>query len=102
MPLENIKNYQEQLVFERIEALAANYSSISPDQLEDIAYIALNTLRSRYVRRLTALHRYMTDDQRRTKIIQSSSDSMDPRSSNTYSKAARKIGRSWHRGRNRR
>ena len=44
MPLENIKNYQEQLVFERIEALAANYSSISPDQLEDIAYIALNTL----------------------------------------------------------
>jgi hypothetical protein len=69
MPFANIKNYQEQLVFERIEALAANYSSISPDQMEDIACIALNTLRPRYVRRLADLHRFMTDDQRRTYTI---------------------------------
>jgi hypothetical protein len=66
MPFPNITNFQEQLVFERIKALAADYSSISDDQLEDIACIALNTLRPRYVRRLADLHRYMTDDQRRT------------------------------------
>jgi Late competence development protein ComFB len=70
MPFENIKNYQEQLVFERIKALAANYASISDDQLDDVACIALNTLRPRYVRRLADLHRFMTDDQRRTYDIE--------------------------------
>jgi Late competence development protein ComFB len=70
MPFANIKNYQEQLVFERVNALAANYSSITADQLDDVACIALNTLRPRYVRHLGDLLRYMTDDQRRAYDIE--------------------------------
>jgi hypothetical protein len=70
MPFANVKNYQEQLVFERIKSLAVNYSSISADQLEDVACIALNTLRPRYVRNLADLLRYMTDDQRLTYDIE--------------------------------
>ena len=70
MPFANVKNYQEQLVFARIKSLAANYSSISAEQLDDVACIALNALRPRYVCNVANLLRYMTDDQRRTYDIE--------------------------------
>jgi hypothetical protein len=67
MRLRKIHNFQELLVNERVKTFSASYPSITDDrQIEDIACIALNALKPRYVRNLTDLQRYMTDDQRST------------------------------------
>jgi hypothetical protein len=67
MRLRKIHNFQERLVNACIKTFSASYPSITNDRhLEDIACIALNALKPRYVRHLTDLHRYLTDDQRCT------------------------------------
>ncbi len=67
MRLKTIYNFQELLVYERVQTFAASYESIKNEQeLEDIACIALNSLMPRYVRHLANLQRHMTDDQRHT------------------------------------
>jgi hypothetical protein len=67
MRLRKIHNFQELLVNECVKTFSASYPSITNDrQLEDIACIALNALKPRYVRNLTDLQRYMTEDQRST------------------------------------
>jgi Late competence development protein ComFB len=64
----NIRNFQELLVSECVMKLAEKFPDISGDagRLEDVACIALNSLRPRYVRDLGALQHHMSDDQRDT------------------------------------
>jgi Late competence development protein ComFB len=66
--ISNIRNYQELLVSECVKKLAEQFPDISgdPGRLEDVACIALNSLRPRYVRDLRALQHHMSDDQRET------------------------------------
>jgi hypothetical protein len=67
MRLKKLSNFQELLVYERVKAYAGQYPFTQDDGLlEDIACIALNSLKPRYVRHLANLKRHMTDDQRRT------------------------------------
>jgi hypothetical protein len=68
MILTNIHNYQEILVRECIKILAEQFPEISGDagRLEDVACIALNSLRPRYVRRLATLQHHMGEEQRDT------------------------------------
>ncbi len=68
MIIANIQNYQEVLVRECIKILAEQFPAISGDtgNLEDVACIALNALRPRYVRRLAALQHHMGEEQRDT------------------------------------
>jgi hypothetical protein len=68
MILTKIQNYQEILVRECITKLAEQFPDISgdPGRLEDVACIALNALRPRYVRRLAALQHHMAEEQRDT------------------------------------
>jgi hypothetical protein len=68
MTLSKIRNYQELLVRESVMRLAEKFPSISGDagQLEDVACIALNSLRPRYVRDLGVLQHHMSDEQRDT------------------------------------
>jgi hypothetical protein len=66
MILTNIKNYQEILVRECVMKLADKFPDIAGDagRLEDVACIALNALRPRYVRDLVALQHHMVEEQR--------------------------------------
>jgi hypothetical protein len=66
--ISSIRNYQELLVNECVKKLAEKFPDISgdPGRLEDVACIALNSLRPRYVRDLAALQHHMSDDQRDT------------------------------------
>jgi hypothetical protein len=66
--ISNIRNYQELLVNECVKRLAEQFPDISGDagRLEDVACIALNSLRPRYVRDLGALQHHMSEDQRDT------------------------------------
>jgi hypothetical protein len=67
MRQRKIHNFQELLVNECIKEFSASNPSIWNDgQLEDIACIALNALKPRYVRNLTDLQHFMTHEQRST------------------------------------
>jgi hypothetical protein len=68
MILSNIRNYQELLVRECVMKFAEKFPSVSedPGRLEDVACIALNALRPRYVRDMGALHHHMSEEQRDT------------------------------------
>ncbi|HEX4151748.1 MAG TPA: late competence development ComFB family protein [Steroidobacteraceae bacterium] len=66
MSLESIWNYQESLVHDHIRTAADRYPAVAANDnlLADVACIALNSLRPRYVRFSVDLHFFMTDAQR--------------------------------------
>jgi hypothetical protein len=66
MGLESIWNYQESLVRDQINSVAARHPSVAAngDLLADVGCIALNALRPRYVRFSVDLHFFMSDAQR--------------------------------------
>ncbi|QKQ25929.1 late competence development ComFB family protein [Candidatus Reidiella endopervernicosa] len=63
---EEIQNYYEQLVVERIRRLAAEGETPNSDDdyLEDVACVALNQLPARYVRHKVDLVFYMPSEER--------------------------------------
>ncbi len=62
--LTSIKNFYEQLVSERLQALLAEgRDDIDEDYLDDIACVALNRLPARYVRHTVDLAFHMNDDE---------------------------------------
>lgn len=66
MSLESIWNYQESLVREQILQAANDYPGVAASEnlLADVACLALNALRPRYVRFSVDLHFFMTDADR--------------------------------------
>lgn len=63
---ECVENHRESMVRELIEELAARTAVIKakPELLADIACIALNALKPRYIHRPDALSKYMTQQER--------------------------------------
>lgn len=65
MTYDNIHNYYEQLIYQRLnEMVAAEFIDSEQDFLEDIACVALNHLPARYVRYDVDMVFYMTPDER--------------------------------------
>jgi hypothetical protein len=65
-PFDSVKNQPESLVFELVAGLADTNPAIqaNPALLADIACIALNSLKPRYICRPAMLSKYMTDQER--------------------------------------
>jgi len=62
--LISIKNYYEQLVHERMRAIAEKSSDFDdPDFTDDVACVALNNLPVRYARHSVDLSFHMTDEE---------------------------------------
>jgi hypothetical protein len=68
MSYESIKNYQEQVVHDLIVARAHRFPRVaaSEDLCADVACVALNALKARYIRHEVDLHFFMTDEERTT------------------------------------
>jgi len=65
MAFDNINNYYEKLVFEKIQdKLFSDQLDNDEDYLADIACVALNQLPSRYVRHNVDMVFYMTAEER--------------------------------------
>jgi len=66
MDLEPIRNYQEMIVEDLIAAQAHRYPQIaaSADLRADVACVALNALKPRYIRHDVDLHFFMSDEER--------------------------------------
>ena len=62
MVLENIHNYYEQLVLNRLQEIIGQTDD--HDFMEDIACVALNQLPARYVRHNVDMVYYLTADER--------------------------------------
>jgi Late competence development protein ComFB len=69
---ECVENHRESIVRELIEELAARTALIkaNPELLADIACIALNTLKPRYIHRPNALSKYMTQQERESSRLE--------------------------------
>jgi hypothetical protein len=69
---ECVENHRESIVRELIEELAARTAVIkeNPELLADIACIALNTLKPRYIHRPNALSKYMTQQERESSRLE--------------------------------
>src|SRR5580700_9649072 len=65
-PFDSVKNQPETIVFELVAGLAESTAAIqaNPALLADIACIALNSLKPRYICRPEMLRKYMTDQER--------------------------------------
>jgi hypothetical protein len=65
-PFDSVKNQPESLVFELVAGLAKSSEAIqaNPALLADIACIALNSLKPRYICRPELLKKYITDQER--------------------------------------
>jgi len=63
---DSVKNHRESMVFEMVEYLAASTAAVqaNPELLADIACIALNSLKPRYICRPKTLSKHMTDEER--------------------------------------
>jgi hypothetical protein len=71
MNFENIHNYYEKLVFERLQDEVAEKQGITDeDLLEDVACVALNRLPTRYVRYDVDTAFFMSDEERQHMEIQ--------------------------------
>jgi len=72
---ECVENHRESIVRELIEELAARTPAIkaNPELLADIACIALNTLKPRYIHRPNALNKYMTQQERESSSLEAQS-----------------------------
>jgi hypothetical protein len=66
MDFESIHNHQERAVFERVLAMAPSYPAMAADAelLADVACIALNSLRPRYVRHDIDMHFFTSNEER--------------------------------------
>lgn len=60
---DQINNFYEPLVFERINEQLADEPDLAPDLLEDIACLTLNNLPPRYVRNSVDLLSHLTDEE---------------------------------------
>src|SRR5271170_6827778 len=65
-PFDSVKNQPESIVFELVAGLADTTPAIqaNPALLADIACIALNSLKPRYICRPEMLKKYITDQER--------------------------------------
>ena len=65
-PFDSVQNQPESIVFELVTGLAESTAAIreNPALLADIACIALNSLKPRYICRPEMLSKYMTDQER--------------------------------------
>jgi hypothetical protein len=72
---ECVDNHREPMVRELIEELAARTAALqaNPELLADIACIALNTLKPRYIHRPNALSKYMTPQERESSRLEAQS-----------------------------
>jgi len=72
---ECVENHRESMVRELIEELAARTAAIqsNPELMADIACIALNTLKPRYIHRPSALSKYMTQQERESSRLEAES-----------------------------
>jgi hypothetical protein len=66
MDLESIRNYQELAVCDLITASAARYPALAarPGLLSDVACVALNALKPRYIKHNVDLHFFETPAER--------------------------------------
>jgi hypothetical protein len=66
MDLETIRNYQEIAVCDLITASAARYPALAsrPGLLSDVACVALNSLKPRYIKHNVDLHFFETPAER--------------------------------------
>jgi hypothetical protein len=66
MNVESIHNHQERAVFDMVLALAPRYPALAGDDdlLADVACIALNSLRPRYVRHDIDMHFFTSNEER--------------------------------------
>ncbi|MDD3609479.1 MAG: late competence development ComFB family protein [Halothiobacillaceae bacterium] len=60
----SIENYYEILVFDRINRDLRDDPTLTPDHLEDIACLALNQLKPRYIRNSIDLLTHISDEER--------------------------------------
>jgi hypothetical protein len=72
---ECVENHRETMVRELIEELAARTADIqaNPELMADIACIALNTLKPRYIHRPSAMRKYMTPQERELSKVEAQS-----------------------------
>ncbi len=63
---EQVHNYCERLVFEEVLRRSADWPQLTPEQLADVACVALNRLPARYVRHDVDLVFYLTEAERNT------------------------------------
>ncbi|MDE2606009.1 MAG: late competence development ComFB family protein [Burkholderiales bacterium] len=61
---EQVHNYYERLVFEEVLRRSSGWPGMTPDQLADVACVALNRLPARYVRHDVDLMFYLTEQER--------------------------------------
>jgi hypothetical protein len=71
-PFDSVENQPESIVFELVASLAESNAAIqaNPALLADIACIALNSLKPRYICRPEMLSKYMTDQEREASRIE--------------------------------
>jgi Late competence development protein ComFB len=72
---ECVNNHREPMVRELIEELAARTAALqeNPELLADIACIALNTLKPRYIHRPNVLSKYITPQERESSRVEAQS-----------------------------
>jgi hypothetical protein len=72
---ECVENHRESIVRELIEDLAVQMAAIqaNPELMADIACIALNTLKPRYIHRPNVLSKYMTQQERESSRVEAQS-----------------------------
>lgn len=63
---EQVHNYYERLVFEAVAGLAESHPDYSPDNLADVACVALNRMPARYVRHDVDMMFYLTEKERQS------------------------------------
>jgi len=61
---EQVHNYYERLVFDEVLRRSADWPQLTPEQLADVACVALNRLPARYVRHDADLMFYLTEAER--------------------------------------
>jgi hypothetical protein len=71
-PFDSVKNQPESIVFELVAGLAKSTPAIqaNPTLQADIACIALNSLKPRYICRPAMLSKYITDQEREVSRIE--------------------------------
>ena len=62
---DQVHNYFERLIFERVASEAEVHSDFTMDMLSDVACVALNRLPARYVRHDVDMMFYLTEPERR-------------------------------------
>jgi hypothetical protein len=72
---ECVENHRESVVRKLIEELAARTPALqgNPELLADVACIALNSLKPRYIHRPSALSKFMTQQERESSTLEAQS-----------------------------